>query len=230
MRKEGLSRDRYISGNTIHTYLNDFARDYDLVQRIRLNTTITNIEKMSSGSWRLDIAGASPLWCTKLIIATGVASDPYTPTWPKDGFTKPVIHSSEIGSSLDRIHDPSVQRVVVLGAAKSAYDTVFLLLKAGKQVDWVIRAEGSGPLAIMPPRILGLLNTVDVMGTRALAAFSPAILNASGFWYNLLHKTSVGRFVTMQFWKNLTRVAEHHAGYSKSENAEKLRPIPTGYG
>ncbi|OKL57961.1 hypothetical protein UA08_06761 [Talaromyces atroroseus] len=230
MKKKGLTPDRYISGNTIHEYLNSFAQDYDLMRRIRLNTTVENVEKMAGGGWRLDILKEKPLWATKLIVASGVSSKPYIPTWPMEGFTKPIIHSAQIGTSLDALHDPSVKQVTVLGAAKSAYDTVFLLLKAGKQVDWIIRDKGSGPLAIMPPRLFGIFNTVDVMGTRALAAFSPAILNTRGAWYQLLHKNFLGRFVTMKFWSIVTMAAEYQAGYYKSPNAEKLRPIPKGYG
>ncbi|KAL9613791.1 MAG: hypothetical protein Q9167_001682 [Letrouitia subvulpina] len=230
MKKEGLTPDRYISGKTIHDYLNNFAKDHDLVKRISLNTQVTNIDKTKSDLWRLDIKNADPIKAKKLIVASGVSSDPYTPSWPKENFTKPIIHSAQIGTSLETLQGPNTNRVVVLGAAKSAYDTVFLLLKAGKKVDWIIREDGSGPLAIMPPRLLGILNTVDVMATRALACFSPAILSTSGVWYKFLHKTRIGRVFTKHFWKNITRAAEYHAGYSKSPNAEKLRPIPTGYG
>ncbi|PCG94275.1 Hypothetical protein PENO1_079380 [Penicillium occitanis (nom. inval.)] len=109
--------------------------DHDLVRRVRLGTEVSSIENMASGSWRLDIAGDKPIWASKLIIATGVASEPYSPKWPNQGFTKPIIHSADIGVSLKKLHDPAVKRVVVLGAAKSSYDTVFLLLKAGKHVD-----------------------------------------------------------------------------------------------
>ncbi|KAI4232033.1 MAG: hypothetical protein LQ349_005243 [Xanthoria aureola] len=230
MKKEGLTPDRYISGNTIHGYLNDFAKDHDLVRRTRLNTTVTNIEKADDGMWRLDIKNADGIKTEKLIVASGVSSDPYTPSWPKENFNPPIIHSAQVGTSLETLQSPATERVVVLGAAKSAYDTVFLLLKAGKKVDWIIREDGSGPLAIMPPRILGIFNTVDVMATRALASFSPALLNTSGIWYKLLHKTRIGRAFTMKFWRNLTRAAEHHANYNKTENSKKLRPIPSGYG
>jgi len=228
MKKEGITPDRYISGNTIHNYLNDFARDYDLVRRIRLRTTVTNVEKLDRDGWRLAVAGASSIRCEKLIYATGATSNPYVPSWPKENFVKPIIHSSQIGTSLKQLE--GVQRATVVGAAKSAYDTVFLLLHAGKQVDWVIREDGSGPLAIMPPRLLGVLNTVDVMATRAMASFSPAILSTSGTWYKFLQKTRLGRTVTKAFWRSVTRVAEWHAGYSKTANAQKLRPIPHGYG
>ena len=228
MKKEGISPDRYISGVTIHNYLNDFAKDYDLVHRVRLRTTVTNVEKLDKDSWRLDIARANSIRCEKLIYATGATSHPYSPSWPTENFVKPIIHSSQIGTSLKALEQ--VQRATVVGSAKSSYDTVFSLLKAGKQVDWVIREDGSGPMAIMPHRLLGIFNTVDVMATRAMASFSPAILSTSGVWYTFLQKTRIGRVVTKTFWRNVTRVAEWHAGYSKTPNAQKLRPIPFGYG
>ncbi|KAJ5219504.1 hypothetical protein N7468_008708 [Penicillium chermesinum] len=234
MRKEGLTEDRYISGKTIHDYLHSFAEEYNLVRHIRLRTTVTDARK-NGEKWTLQLDDRSKTsQCqvsgTKLIVATGVTSGPYIPEFPNEGFVKPIIHSSQIGPQLESLTGPEVQRATVLGAAKSAYDTVFLLLKAGKQVEWIIREDGSGPLAIMPPRLAGLLNTVDVMGTRALASFSPAILNTSGIWYRFLQKTAPGNFLTKIFWRLVAFIAEWQAGYHKSPNAEKLRPIPSGYG
>ncbi|KAI9785108.1 MAG: hypothetical protein M1816_000519 [Peltula sp. TS41687] len=239
MNKEGLTPDRYISGETIHRYLNDFARDFDLVDRIRLETKVTKVQRLRTvgndhgAGWRLTLESrgvVSTVETDKLIVASGVSSGPYIPDFPRTRFDKPIIHSSEIGSTLARIESSSVQNVVILGAAKSAYDAVFLMLKRGKKVNWVIKEDGSGPLAIMPPRLLGVFNTVDVMATRALACFSPAILQTSGFWYQVLQRSFIGRIFTQAFWRCLTYLAEHHAGYGKSENAEKLRPIPKGFG
>ncbi|KAL8888633.1 MAG: hypothetical protein Q9192_006147, partial [Flavoplaca navasiana] len=173
MKKEDLTPDRYISGNTFLGYLDDFAKDYDLVQRIRLNTTVTNIEKINGEMWPLNIKNADCVKTKKFIVASGASSYPYTPSWPKEGFNKPIIHSAQVGTSLGTLQSPKTERVVVLGAAISASDTVFQLLKAGKKVDWIIREDGSGPLAIMPPRILRIFNIVDDMATQALASFSP---------------------------------------------------------
>ncbi|ROT41101.1 FAD/NAD(P)-binding domain-containing protein [Sodiomyces alkalinus F11] len=231
MKKEGLTKDRYISAKTIHDYLQSFAKDYDLVRRIRCRTKVTSARRFGS-KWILTLNDdeACQVTGSKLIAATGVTSGPHVPDFPRDGFVKPIIHSGEIGSHIETLLGPEVQRATVLGAAKSAYDTVFFLLKAGKKVDWIIRDDGSGPLAIMPPRLGGLLNTVDVMGTRALASFSPAILNTSGIWYQLLQKTAVGNYLTKVFWRSVSWMAEQHAGYSKNPNTEKLQPIPRGYG
>ncbi|KAL9634718.1 MAG: hypothetical protein Q9164_003924, partial [Protoblastenia rupestris] len=230
MKKENLTPDRYIGGETINRYLNDFARDYDLVRRIRLRTHITKVEHLDQDGWRLIIDGAPAIRADRVVYATGVSSDMYVPQIPKDNFHKPVIHSGQIGTSLESLQGPDTQRATVVGAAKSSYDTVFLLIKSGKKVDWIIREDGSGPLAIMPPRLMGVLNTVDVMATRALASFSPAILNTRGVWYKCLHKTRVGRFMVKAFWRTVAGMAESHAGYHRNVNAAKLRPIPHGYG
>lgn len=233
MKKEGLTPDRYISGTTIHHYLKDFAVEYGLVDRIWLGTRVTSVKRVRSGpsSWHLNIQGQKNgvLEADKLIIASGVSSDPYIPRLPRTRVTIPIIHSAQIGGNLGALKSPDVKRVVVLGAAKSAYDAVFLLLESGKKVDWIIREDGTGPLAIMPPRLLGI-NTVDFMATRFLASFSPAILQTRGLVYKFLHKSSLGMMITSLLWRNVTRLAESYAGYAKSENAEKLRPIPSGYG
>ena len=68
------------------------------------------------------------------------------------------------------------------------------------------------------------------MATRACAAFSPAILNAHGVWYQMLQKTKLGRLCVRGFWRVVNKCAEVHAGYARTENARKLRPLPHGEG
>ena len=153
MRNEGLTPDRYISGETISKYLYDFAHDHDIAKHVRLQTRITKVDKLDSGQWHLTSPSLSrPLRCDKLIVASGVTSQPHIVHFPNRGFQGEIMHSVDLGRQLGHLHSPTVKRVLVLGAAKSSYDAVFLLLKAGKRVEWIIREDGSGPLAIMPPR------------------------------------------------------------------------------
>src|SRR6266568_2645545 len=65
MRHEGMSDDNYISGSCIHAYLNDFAWDFDLTRRIRLQTTVTNVSRIPGRGWRLGIAGKPVIECEK---------------------------------------------------------------------------------------------------------------------------------------------------------------------
>ena len=235
MKAKGLTADRYISGNTINEYLHDYAERNNMIRFIRLRTKVNSIKKQTSKAfnWLLTVENdkqESFIECRKLIVASGASSGPYMPDIAQSAFAKPVIHSAHIGTSLAAIKDPRVQRVVVLGAAKSAYDSVFLMLKQGKKVDWVIRADGTGPLSIMPPLLFGWLNTIDVMSTRAFACFSPTIQQTNGLWYHVLQRTWVGRQFTRLIWRIVTYLAEQYAGYSRNDNVGKLRPVPTGYG
>lgn len=230
MKQGGLSPDGYIPGTTVHEYLVNFAEDHNLTRRTRLNTNVVRVERgLGGGGWALEVNEGQKIECDKLIYATGPTSSAIVPSWPQKGFETPIIHSQQIGVHLDQIHN-HVRRATVVGAAKSSYDTVFLLLKAGKKVDWIIRDSPSGPLSISAPTFIGLWNTVDHVSTRMAASFSPSIMNTSGFWYSFLQRTIVGRALTKAYWRTSTYLSAHHAGYSKSENSEKLRPRPYGYG
>lgn len=247
MRRENITDDGYIGASTIHTYLNDFAQDFDLVRRTRLRTRVARVERRGDGLWQLEVvsgaedddeapgrqngtgAGTTRIIETpRLIYATGATSHPVLPKWPRaPGFAVPTVHSSDIGLHLDALR--RAKRAVVVGAAKSAYDVVFLLLQQGIRVDWLVREDGSGPLAIMPPRI-GLLNTLDVAATGLVGALSASIMRTRGAGYQLLHRSWLGRTVTSVFWRWLTGVAASHAGYGRSANARKLTPMPIGSG
>lgn len=144
MKKTGLSLDWYISSQTIHNYLQSFAEDHDLVRRIPLPQKVAKANKIG-GKWALTLNdGASQASGAKLIVATGVMSSPYVPEFPQKGFHKPILYSSELGKYISSLIRPNIQRVTVLRAAKSAYDTAFMLITFGNQVDWIIRENGSG--------------------------------------------------------------------------------------
>lgn len=227
MRHEGITENGYISGETIHHYLNDFAWDYDLVRRTRLDTTVTNVSRIAGG-WRLEIAGKDPIECTKVIYASGATSHAVIPKWPNSGFTSPIMHSVDTGKHLETLR--SVKTATIIGGAKSAYDTAFMLLKAGIKVHWIIRPDGSGPLALMPPTLLGCLNTGDVVTTRAMSMMGASIMDTDGFGHQFFQRTTLGKFAAKSFWQVADYLAANHAGYSKSENLEKLRPEPHGNG
>ncbi|EER28767.1 Flavin-binding monooxygenase-like family protein [Coccidioides posadasii C735 delta SOWgp] len=225
MKKEGISGDGFISGATIHKYLANFAKDHDLVPRVRLETRVNQVKRNSNGcGWVLETSGGQ-LECNKLIYATGANSSPIIPSWPRSRFEKPVIHTWQIGQYLGHIEE-YVQRASVVGASKSAYDMVFHLLNAGKKVDWIIRDGPSGPFSIYAPTFMGLWNIVDHISTRMAANFSPSIMNTSGFWYYFLQRTIAGRGIINVYWRIATYLSARHADYSKSEHTQGLRAQP----
>jgi hypothetical protein len=124
----------------------------------------------------------------------------------------------------------NIKRATVVGSAKSAYDTVYMLLDAGVQVDWIIRPDGSGPLAMMPPSMMGMFHTMDAVATNIMATMGSSIMQTEGLGYQFFNRTAIGRTLTKVFWKSVTMVAAMHAGYDKSPNAQKLKPLPVGNG
>lgn len=227
MRDEGITTDGYISCKTIHTYLCEFAEDFDLTCRARLQSSVQNVQRIPGGNgWTLDVVGAKPgtIQCDKLIWAAGAISEPVVPSYPKSTtFTAPILHSGDLGKHLDAIE--KVQSVTVVGGGKSAFDTVFLLLEAGKRVNWVIRDGGSGPLSMMPPKILGIFNSMEVVSTRFLQMFGASIMHTNGAGYQFIHKTRLGRAVADVWWKTVNHIAVWANGYNNSPNADKLRPV-----
>jgi len=102
---------------------------------MQLETNVTKVAHTASGGWSLEVDNGPSVTCDKLIWAVGGTSSPIVPKWPMTNFTSPIIHSSQTGDNLAAIE--KIETAVVIGAAKSGLDTVYMLLKAGKKVNWV---------------------------------------------------------------------------------------------
>lgn len=80
------------------------------------------------------------------------------------------------------------------------------------------------------PTFFGVWNIVDIVSTRALATFSPSIMNTEGALYHAVQRTRVGRMVAKACWRFVTWFSDRAAGYGVNDDMEKLRPGPEGYG
>lgn len=213
-----------MTGDMIHNYLHKYAEDHDLLQRIRFNTFVTNA-KQFDGGWRLSLRGTDEVIETeKLMVATGVTSIPSFPELDLSESSVPVIHSRDLGTHYEKFGDESIKEVVVVGAAKSAYDAVYLLLKMGKKVTWAIRREGGGPLSILPYKVLNMINAIAFASTRLMSHLSPSILNTKGPLYKMLQGTRPGRWCVGRFWDFLDLNSSIHAGYGKGDHVALLKP------
>ena len=135
----------------------------------------------------------------------------------------PLIHSRDLGASVENLKSKDVRSVVVVGAAKSAYDAVYLLLSMGKKVTWMIRPEGAGPMPILPSEMMGC-NSIAVGSTRLMSYLSPSILNSTGPLCSFFQRTAVGRWITGAFWDNTTHLSEKGAGFAKGDHIAALKP------
>ncbi|RYP63227.1 hypothetical protein DL769_007034 [Monosporascus sp. CRB-8-3] len=220
----GDPKDPSVTGEMIHNYLQKYAEDHDLLRRIRFNTFVKEAKKLPDG-WRLTLRECQDIIETeKLLVATGVTSIPYMPDLERAPDSVPIIHSRDLGTSWNALGDDKIENVIVTGAAKSAYDAVYLLLNMGKRVTWVIREDGGGPLSILPFRVLNMVNTIAVASTRLMTHLSPSILNTKGRLYWLLQRTVPGRWCVGRFWDFLDYVSGVHAGYARGDHVEMLKP------
>ena len=222
----GNKKDPRVTGEMIHAYMQRYAEDHDLLRRIHFNTFVESAKQSSSGGWRLAFRDSNEVVETeKLLVATGVTSIMHMPDF--DGghdASVPTIHSRDLGMSWKALQDEAIQDVVVVGAAKSAYDAVYLLLSMGKKVTWIIRDGGAGPLAILPFKILNTFNSIAVASTRLMTHLSPSILNTQGPLYWFLQRSQLGRWCTGRFWDFLDFVSGVHAGYGAGDHVSMLKP------
>lgn len=227
MPQDLKSRDDRVSGDMIHKYMQRYAEDHDLVRRIRFNTFISSANRDGQGGWHLKVRGSdNTISAAKLMVCTGVTSIASAPEYPGlENTVMPILHSKDLGERYGQLtKDQSIGNVVVVGAAKSAYDVVYLLLSMGKRVTWVIRPEGAGPLAMLPTNVLGLLSCIAVASTRLMTYLSPSILNTKGHMWWALHQTRLGRWAVGKFWDTLAWLSDVHAGYGEGDHIAALRP------
>jgi dimethylaniline monooxygenase (N-oxide forming) len=226
-------KNKYLAGSAIHEYLTDYAKRFNIYPRIRFGTCVSEARRDDEvGGWALkttNSSGTEVLRCRKLVIATGPTSNPFIPRIPSaESHSYPIIHSSQLPQYSD---SPSfmgtISRVTVVGGAKSSFDSVYAFMKEGKHVDWVIRPDGSGPASIYPPTIFGI-KTINISCTRLFSAFSPNLygLFEHDWCYRFLHRSIIGALLVSHFWIIVTWMCNWHAGYRRSQNAEKLRPSP----
>jgi cation diffusion facilitator CzcD-associated flavoprotein CzcO len=176
--KYGVNPGEHIPGPVVHQYLSDYADRFDLTRRIRLNTFVTTAKQADDG-WLLTIKSkdgvARELSTHKLVVATGLTSDPHMPSFVgAEDFGGEIFHSKEFAKhSVDM---DSARQVVVLGGSKSAWDVAYGYAMAGAQVHLVIRESGRGPGTMAPPYVTPFKKWLEkLVHTRFLTWFSPCV-------------------------------------------------------
>ncbi|MBE7181584.1 MAG: NAD(P)/FAD-dependent oxidoreductase, partial [Terriglobus roseus] len=176
---------------------------------------------------------------TRLVLATGLTSQPSIPQFPAQAtFDRPILHSLDLRRSAPLLS--RARRIVVLGGNKSAFDAAYgaATSASGTEVHMVMRPSGGGPSWVWPVTITPFSLSVQRMATTRLFALmdpTPWILAGSptqsvkhlSIWIllrYLLHRTFLGRVLVTAFWAVIGGFITRANGYASHPELAKLRP------
>jgi cation diffusion facilitator CzcD-associated flavoprotein CzcO len=234
-----------VEAKYLTTYLEDYVtgHEYDgrsLSERFIFDCSVTRVRK-EDNIWivQAKLHGQEISYAAKkIIIATGMTSDPLMPELPgKEAFSGPLLHQKEFGrSKIITASEPNMEKhthVTVIGGSKSASDIAYAAAKDTNQprkVNWIIRNSGGGPLILADAKAFGKYKVSSELGTiRALASLSAANPYLPESWWSwFTHKTWVGESLLSWVWNQVPNQAKALANYEGREGAlpgfEKLVP------
>ncbi|TAQ90274.1 hypothetical protein B7494_g1449 [Chlorociboria aeruginascens] len=230
----GVKPGQHIPGPVLHRYLSDYAQKFDIFRRIQFNTNVESAEHQDGGGWIIAVCRTDThklerqkLFARKLIIATGMTSDPIHPMFRGvDEFGAPLFHFKHMPQHINDL--ASTQRVSVFSGGKAAWDAVYLNASNGRKVDWVIRESGHGPAWMVSPYVTPFKKRVEALvHIRFLTWLSPCIWgNCDGFpgIRAFFHETVIGRFLVDKFWGILESDALSINKYDNHPETAKLKP------
>ncbi|KAH7000410.1 putative dimethylaniline monooxygenase [Ilyonectria destructans] len=227
----GVKSGEHIPAGVLHRYLTDFATKFGVADRTRLNTKVESIEGSQSGGWLLHVSSSDSretLETEKLIIATGLTSQPNMPTYAgQENFTSPIFHAKDFCVHRDTIS--TSKRAVIVGGGKSAYDCAYAFAtEADAQVDLIIRPTGQGPVWLNPPYATPFKTMVEeLIHTRFMTWFSPCPWGGEdgfGVARGFLHGTTFGRLLVENYWNKLTADTIEANGFNDDSELFKLKP------
>ncbi|KAJ6151337.1 hypothetical protein N7470_007931 [Penicillium chermesinum] len=217
----GVQAGQHIPGDMVQRYMEEYAKHFGFSQLIRVRHQVESAKKNLDGTWQLTVlhdSKSKTLDTKKLIVATGITSQAYLPTFMgQESFDAPIFHCRDLRQHEFQILQTG-QRVTVFGGTKSAWDAAYACATSGMKVDWVIRESGHGPIWMAPPYVTPL--------KKWLEKLSLYLGSADGFprVRSFLHGTWLGRKIVDAFWSVLADDVIQLNGYDKHPETKKLKP------
>ena len=240
----GVKTGEFIPGHVVHEYLKKYAQHFGVYDRIRFERKVESAERKPDGDhgWILTVSSAtdiegigsktsSKIHTRKLIIATGLTSEPFIPQLKGESdFDAPIFHSKNFLDHADTIGTAS--SVVVLGSSKSAFDVAYAYAAKGVTVDLVIRASGHGPAWCAPPYVTPFRRWLEKLVNLRLLEPSAKRGHADGFAgvRKFLNKTFIGRKFISAFWAILAGDVNSLNKYTSHPETAKLKPWQPVFG
>lgn len=229
----GVKPGEHIPGTVIHKYLDQFAKKFGVLEKIRFSTKVDVVEKDGDDKWLISITEpgneeeSKTIVANKLILATGLTGNPNMPDIPgASTFGGPVYHAKEFLQNKGLLD--TAKTVAVYGGSKSGWDAVYAYASAGVQVEWVMRESGRGPCWMSPMWVMGGKKRLEALVfTRLLTWFNPTVWGENddyGLWKQLLHGNFVGRWFVNKFWSMLEKDVLSCSQFDSHPEMKKLKP------
>ena len=233
MKTEGFSlANDHIPGEHVNQYLHDFTKSFNLLKYMRFNISVELAVDNGLSGWTLTVADRSTkeksesvIKTSKLIVATGLTSEPFMPKLDgRETFNAPIYHTSEFAKAENGLG--LFKKVVLLSGAKFSWDIACAYASAGVQVDWVIRESGHGPCWMTPPRLTPFKIIPELLlQTRLITWLSPCIWD-DGFSYirSFFSQHWLGRKIVDTFFAKMQHSIEESNKYNDHPETAKLHP------
>ncbi|KAF2159511.1 hypothetical protein M409DRAFT_70961 [Zasmidium cellare ATCC 36951] len=202
-----------IPGMGVHRYLCEAVKFFDIEQFLRVGWKVQSARLREDDTWEVisssskDPSNVETTIARKLVVATGLASEPYMPSLRgQERFKGVLMHSKQLKPKSDELS--TARNVIVLGGNKSAYDSCYQVAQAGGVAHMVLRPSGGGP-SFQWPRLMQLFGRMKpfpvLTSTRFFTLFDPWPFSTDASWMrDFLHRWTIGLHITQAFWSSLT--------------------------
>ncbi|KAL6922897.1 hypothetical protein FSST1_000171 [Fusarium sambucinum] len=217
-KRFGVEPGNYIPGEVMHEYLESYAREFGIDKHVMLSTKVVSAEHKTEGGWVLETQStkderktSTQVFARRLIIATGMLSEPFMPhILGQEEYDRPLFHSKDFQKHRDTIS--TAKRVTVFGGTKSGWDTVYAYATHGVKVDWIIRPTGHGPVWMSPSFVTPFKVWIEKLDS--------GYHGIKSFW----HGTAIGRLITNAFWGILAQDVINIMHFDTHPELKKLKP------
>ena len=190
------SYPRVPSGEELQAYFENYAKDFNIFDKILFNIEVNSLKQSIDGFWTVNYTNLVTSTPNSkkfdfIVIASGLYFDPYRPEFPKqNNFKGKIIHSSEYRTPSEVIG----KKVAVVGFGKSALDVAGEVAKFAKATTLIYR-KAHWPI---PMDILEFLDVRRIYLTRFICAFLP-LYQRPGRLAKNLHKLTP--WLITGFWR-----------------------------
>lgn len=245
----GLEPGQHIPGTVVHKYLCDFSKHYDLESRIRLRTKVDTATLLPSGLWQIGYStspsssagaeksdmepttGRGEVLASKLVLATGLSSQPFMPPLPgRENFKGHIFHAKDFKSRAEDI--ASSKTVVVIGGNKSAWDVCYTsAARFGANAHMIMRRSGGGPSWVWPAKFPGFFTSLaGLSSTRLVSWLDPSPFGPSGKAMRaIMNRSWVGQKLISLFWSHFDSKVASFNEYDGHPRTKNLKPWTSTY-